>query len=341
MTKSMRPGIYTDYTVTPIFSGNRGRAIGIIAKTTAACTGVQAINSLSQAKRIFGEAGEQNVMMQMITAIYIHTSPMVYAVGVQQATQAEYESAIDILMESNAYIVTLDCKDISIYQYLQAKLGAKEEKIGIVTGILDKDSIELANTLNSERICLAIPAVKLSNFTCDLSGVAMACLISMCEKTSTNLNGQAIHEAMIATENFTQSETEEYLKNGICVFEQRGGIATLIRGMTTRTKNDSDDFDTTYRNIGVILVIDTVIPALRNILRTKLGFIQNNKTGLNSILSLVVCQLDEFVDQGILSSYQMPRIFLDSEDTSVCIVEVAFTVALGINSIYLTAHISV
>lgn len=341
MTKTMRPGIYTDYTITPVSSGRSGRAVGIAARTTAECEGVQVVTTLSQAKRIFGESSEENVLMQMLTVLFAESSPVVYAAGVTEDTESAYQAAIDALCETDAYLITLDRKSLTTYQYLRAKLSVKEEKLGIVTGIEGTAPDVLANTLNHERVCLAVPEVTAPGQTADLSGILLAVLISGCDEISGNLNGETVEKALLLSEQYPEEKIESYLTNGICVFEERAGVITLIRGMTTKTKDDAGGSDTAYRNLGIILTIDTVIPALRELLREKLNLLQNNQAGLNTILSLVVCRLDDFVDEGLISEYQMPRISLDAEDSSVCIVEVAFTVRQGISSIYLTAHISI
>ena len=165
MTIKMRPGIYTDYTLTPLFSGRRGRPVGIAAKTPAACEGIQVIESLSQAKRIFGEESEANRMMQLIAAVYACTSPVIYAVGVQEDTDAAYQEALDLLCASGAAVITLDRKSQPVYQYLKGKLPGAGEKLGVVAGIPETDPAELANALNCERMCLAVPELRAGQLT--------------------------------------------------------------------------------------------------------------------------------------------------------------------------------
>ena len=341
MTVKMRPGIYTDYTLTPLFSGKRGRAVGIAAQTTADCEGVQTVESLSQAKRIFGEESPENVMMQLIAAVYACASPVLYAVGLRQDTDAAYQEAVDQLCATPASILTLDRRSLPLYQYLKGRLETAGEKLGEVSGIPEKEAAETAAELNCERLCLAVPETRAGGMTADLSAAALAALISGCDAPQNSLNGTALPAAFSVTEHFSEEEMEAMMEAGVCVFEERGGAATLIRGLTTRTRDAQGEADGALRNLGVILTVDTVIPALRELLQDRLETLGGDQTGLNAILSLVVSRLDDFVDLGLISSYETPAVFLEESDPSVCIVEVGFTVAQGLASIYLTAHITV
>ena len=56
------------------------------------------------------------------------------------------------------------------------------------------------------------------------------------------------------------------IRGGITAVEPSGGSITVVRGITTRTTTGEAP-DTTFRELNTILIIDEVIPAVRNALQ--------------------------------------------------------------------------
>lgn len=343
MKQTMRPGIYTDYTLTPVYRKHKGKSVGIIAQTEKQTDGVQAITSLSQAQRVFGDVSENNRMMQLISVLFALASPIIYAVGLTDDSDSAYHKAIGQLSAGQAYLILMDSQKSSLYRYLDDAVNGAGEKLGIVTGISGEEPDVTAKSLNSMRMCLAYPVVTVNGGSLDVSAAVLAAMISQNADAGTNLNGTS------CSGNFTiadagrpnENQVEQYLSAGVCVLEQQGSELELIRGLTTATIGADSTPDYTYRNLGVVLILDTVIPALRQTLKQRLAYTKNNQVGLNTILSVVICRLDDFVDTGLIHSYDTPNVTLDEDDPTICLVEVGFVVTQGISSIYLTAHISI
>ena len=78
--------------------------------------------------------------------------------------------------------------------------------------------------------------------------------------------------------------------------------------------------DTTWRELTTILIVDEVIPTIRSALRTRFARSKNTAQSRGAIRSQVVLELEEMKSR---------------------LVEFGFTVAHGLNRIYLTAHITV
>jgi hypothetical protein len=341
MSISMRPGVYTEYTVTPVFSQSAGKSIGIVAVSDSVPEGIQTVTSLSQASRVFGAVSETNLMMQLIQCVYSITTPIIYAVAISEDTEENYRQGLDLLRTSGAYLILCGKKSLECYEYVKTMLSDGLEKIAVLGILPDMEAKTLANQLNCERICLTCPQVTETSGQTDLAPAILAAFISQSSNASSNLNGSSVSGNYMISEQFDNETVEQMLTSGVCVFEQDSGVPELIRGMTTRTLDDEGNEDYTYRNLSVIRVLDTVIPSLRDALKGILDSSRGDQTGLNSILSLTVCKLDNFLDEGLIASYEMPVVSLDETDKSVCIVEVAFVISQGISSIYLTAHISV
>lgn len=338
--ETMRPGVYTSYTVTPVFAGNRGRSIGIAAHSQIEHETVQRIASLSEGMRLFGETG---AMAEMLRAIYANASPVVYGVSVSENTTAAYENALEKLLEKEEpYLLCTDSTQNEVFLFLSEKLSEFEqrgkEKLGVCGSESVAEAVSRANLLNTKRICVSYPAMFLGDSGVNLSPAVLTALISSEEDVRSNLNGRTVKEGFFLEGTNTEEEINLMIKNGVCVFEQTGEYLELIRGGTTSTKDEEGKDDNTFRSLSTILILDTVIPSLRQMLKDR---IKNTLTSLESVRSLLVCSLSKFKEENLISEYEMPVVTRSEEDSTVCIVRLAFTVAQGIQQVYLTAQISI
>ena len=90
-----------------------------------------------------------------------------------------------------------------------------------------------------------------------------------------------------------------------------------------------------------ILVVDEVIPGIRNALRAKFNRSKNTVQNRGAIRSLVVMELEKRVSREIIDGYEDVTVSALDSDPTVCLVEFAFTVAHGLNQVWLSAHITV
>ena len=98
---------------------------------------------------------------------------------------------------------------------------------------------------------------------------------------------------------------------------------------------------TTWRELTTILIVDEVIPTIRSALRTRFARSKNTAQSRGAIRSQVVLELEEMKSREIVDSYGEVLVSALKSDPTVCLVEFSFTVAHGLNRIYLTAHITV
>lgn len=86
-------------------------------------------------------------------------------------------------------------------------------------------------------------------------------------------------------------------------------------------------------------MIDDIIRAVRVQLSALL---KDSRIGFSedSIASQVAVILDEKVQQGFITEFEPPVVY-ESEDPTVCVVELEFHLASVPSQIYLTAHISI
>ena len=99
--------------------------------------------------------------------------------------------------------------------------------------------------------------------------------------------------------------------------------------------------DTAWRELTTILVVDEVIPGIRRALRARFSRAKNTAQSRGAVRSLAVMELEKRVSREIIDSYEDVTVTALDSDPTVCVVEFAFTVAHGLNQIWLSAHITV
>ena len=87
--------------------------------------------------------------------------------------------------------------------------------------------------------------------------------------------------------------------------------------------------------------MDDVIPTLRSALRAKFRRAKNTAQSRGAIRAQVVLELENKLAREIITGYENVAVTADSEDPTRCLVDFSFTVAHGLNQIWLTAHITV
>ena len=76
-------------------------------------------------------------------------------------------------------------------------------------------------------------------------------------------------------------------------------------------------------------------------MRRKFSRTKNTAQTRSAIRSQVIVELENKRSAEIIDSFGEVQVRADAEDPTVCEVEFTFTVAHGLNQIYLTAHITV
>ena len=126
------------------------------------------------------------------------------------------------------------------------------------------------------------------------------------------------------------------MQGGVTALETLAGSCYVVRGVTTRTKTGGAA-DATWRELSTILVVDEVIPGIRSALRAKFSRAKNTPQSRGAIRSLVVMELEKRVGREVIDGYEDVTVSALDSDPTVCLVEFAFTVAHGLNQVWLSA----
>lgn len=350
VTVHQRPGVYSSYDASSIVNGNGGgKLVGLAAVNTVAAPGVaQTITSYEKAVAAFGSDGDQD-MAELIRLALKNGASGVVAVPVASADG--YQAAFDVLAaEEDISILICDSTDVTVQQKLRDSAiqasEARRERIAVVAGAKDESVESLigrAKELNHERVVLVAPGGVDSSGEA-ISGLPVAAAVAGAIAGESDpaipLGGAELSGLYGLAERYEDNDLDLLVLGGVTPVESVGGVVGVVRGITTRTTTGGTA-DSTWRELTTIRVVDDVIPSLRSALRAKFRRVKNTEQSRSAIRAQVVLELENKLTREIITGYENVAVTVDSEDPTRCLVDFAFTVAHGLNQIWLTAHITV
>lgn len=345
VTEHQRPGVYSVYDASSALWGRTGgRAAAVVAVCSKGEAGkVYPLTGYEQAVTLF-TAGE--AMTGLVKALFANGAAKVYAVPVTAPATgsnglAGYKAAFAAIEGvEDVAVVACDSTDLTVQQALRDSVktssAARRERLALVCGAVGETAAALserAGGLNCERVVLIAPGGA-------VHAAAVAGAIAGGEDPALPLGGAELKEVPDLAVGWTDSEIDTLVLGGVTPLEQVGGIVSVVRGITTRTKT-GQTADPTWRELSTIRIVDDVIPDLRSALRAKFSRAKNTEQGRGAIRSQVIVVLEGKVRQEIIAGYEDVTVSAVEEDPTVCLVEFKFTVAHGLNQIWLSAHITV
>ena len=348
-----RPGVYSSYDASTVVSAGRAaKVIGVAAKAVKGTAGeVVTLTGYAAGVAAFGEdAADTPGMSTILRLLFANGASTVAAVRVAEAGAVkDYQDAFAALGGEEARILVCDSAEETVQQALRTAVedasAARMERIAVVGG--DGESaaelVTHAAALNSERMVLVGPDA-LDSGGKTLPGVfaaaALAGVIASGRDPGVPLNGAEIRGLGGLGTAYTDNDIDLLVRGGVTPLESTAGTVSPVRGITTRTTTGGAA-DTTWRELTTILIVDDVILAVRQALRSKFARAKNTAQSRSAIRSQVIVELEKKVAEEIIDSYGEVTVTASEDDPTVCLVEFSFAVAHGLNQIYLTVHITV
>lgn len=352
-TMHERPGVYSSYDASTVVSAGRAaKVIGVAAKAVKGTAGeVVTLTGYAAGVAAFGEdAADTPGMSTILRLLFANGASTVAAVRVAEAGAVkDYQDAFAALGGEEARILVCDSAEETVQQALRTAVedasAARMERIAVVGG--DSESaaelVTHAAALNSERMVLVGPDA-LDSGGKTLPGVfaaaALAGVIASGRDPGVPLNGAEIRGLGGLGTAYTDNDIDLLVRGGVTPLESTAGTVSPVRGITTRTTTGGAA-DTTWRELTTILIVDDVIPAVRQALRSKFARAKNTAQSRSAIRSQVIVELEKKVAEEIIDSYGEVTVTASEDDPTVCLVEFSFAVAHGLNQIYLMVHITV
>ena len=318
-----RPGVYSSYDASSVVSGGgSGGTVGLAAVSEAEAGKVY---TLSRYEDAVSQLGAGDRMTGLVRLLFLNGAAQVKAVAV--AEESGYEGAFALLQgEEEIAVVVCDSTALAVQQKLRASVedasAARRERIAVVSGAPEEtvsEMVERAEALNSERVVLVAPGGG-----DEVAAVAGA--IAGERDPAVPLGGAVLRGVEALTRNFDDGELD--------------GQVSVVREVTTRTKS-GEVADATWRELTTIRIVDDVIPAVRSALRARFRRAKNTEQSRGAIRSQVVLELENKLTREIITGYDGVRVEADTENPTVCLVDFSFTVAHGLNQIWVSAHITV
>lgn len=335
-----RPGVYSCYDASSVFSQAKGgKTVGIIGENDIATPGkLYRISSHEEAAQAFGS---DSSLTSLISLLFQNGAGAVYAIPVK--TDDDYGQAFLLLNQVEEITVLLcDSTSTPVQQAardaVKAASSTRKERIAVLPASNENAArlIQQAAEINSERVIL-VTAGKDHTLK---AAAALAGAIAYMNDPAIPLGGTVLFGIQGTQTQFSDSEIDAFIRGGITPIETSAGQVSVVRAVTTRTKT-ADAPDPTWRELSTILIIDEVIPAIRNRLRTKFNRAKNTAQSRGAVRAQVILLLEDFISREIIEAYQNVSVSPSELDPTICLVDFSFAVAHGMNQIWLNAHISV
>ena len=348
ITVHQRPGVYSDYDVSArVYGSGRGNVVGLAAVREQAETGkVWVITTQQQAETLFGAEH----CLSVLSALALRNGAGAVACTAV-AEEGDYEHAFELLCaREDVSVMLCGSTESAVQQKLRDCVleasASRRECIGVVAGAGGEDVdalIERAAALNSERMVL-IGTGGAEGVTDEQAGLKLAAAaagaIAGQKDPAIPLGGAVLKGISGLAGICRDADLDRMVLGGVTPVEEMGGEVSVVRGVTTRTTRNGVT-DPTWRDLCTVLVIDTVIPALRSSLKSKFRRAKNTARGRGAIRAQVVLELENFLAKEIITAYDGVTVTADEEDPTRALVDFSFTVAHGLNQIWLSAHITV
>lgn len=342
VTNHERPGVYSRYDASTVVKGRGGGGcVGLAALCGTGTAGtLYTFNRYEEAVTAFG--GEET-LTELVRLLFLNGAAQVKAVPV--AEEAGYKAAFSVLEAAeDIAVVVCDSGELTVQQALRdsvkAASEARRERIAVVGGKAGENAtalVQRAEGLNSERVVLTAPVGEGGGAAV---AAAVAGAIAGESDPAVPLGGAVLTGLYGLSGRYSDGEMDRLILGGVTPVESLAGTIGVVRGVTTRTTT-GEAADATWRDLTTIRIVDDVIPTLRRALRTKFQRAKNTAQSRGAIRAQVVLELENKKAREIITGYENVTVTADSQDPARCLVDFSFTVAHGLNQIWLTAHITV
>ena len=340
MSTMERPGVYTAYEVSSGLRGSgSGGGVGLAAAASAGTAGtVVTVTDDAGAAAAFGSGN----MTELVHILLENGAPWVCCCAVEDG---DYEEAFAALTAAEGLsFLVCDSRSAEVHaEMLEAISGADEKskyRIGVVeSGVSTRAGlVSAAQSLNSERMVLL--SHHCTNGAPGAAAAAVCGVLAGESDPAVPLNGAVLQGIGSIGADFSDGDLTLLVQGGVLPLETLGGRVQVVRGITTRstTAGTADD---TWREVSTVRIVDTVLPALRDSLRSAFARCKNTTQTRGAIRTRVIVELERWVQQEVIESYDGVTVSASANDPTVCEVRFRFGVAHGLNVILLGAHITV
>ena len=348
MTITERPGVYTAYEISGVrYSGPAAaKTVGVAAVAASGTKGqIYDITSYAAAAAIFG-AGcpiAELIRLLILNGVSVIKAVPIFISGVGEASTADYAGGFAALAcIENVNIVICDSAEGDVHSAFKSEVMTADERYGHRLGIFECDGgvsegIAAAAAINSERVILTLSAP--DTVTGGVAAAVAGAIASQLDP-AIPLNGARLYGLDKLSAKYSDGDISLLVQGGVTPVENFGGTVSIVRGITTRTLT-MGSADNTWREISTVLIVDNVIPTVRDSLTRMFSRTKNTVQTRGAIRTQVIIELEKKLAAEIIDGYSNVTVVQSNEDPTVCEVSFEFTVTHGLNRIQLVAYITV
>jgi len=303
------PGVYSqvDASAAVNTTGASDNVIGIVAQADNG-TDNQPYAPLSYNDAVTRYGENSNLVKLMKTAMENGGNKFILVkVKKSDDYSLDYESAFSALdLEEAVNIVITDATDPLIHASLKTHVynasDNSKERIAIVgfAPNTDQNTVQTsAATLNGGRIYTSYPN-PLDSTGAELDGIysaaAIAGQIAAETDPSMPMTNVQLKGFYGLAKKLTISEMDSLIENGVIPLQVRNGSITIVRAISTYTKNDAGKDDTTWQELTTQRTSDAIMKDLRDDLASKFARAKQNARTREAIKTEVVNKLLSYQD---------------------------------------------
>ena len=304
VTTHERPGVYSVYAASAVVSGAARRGWAAVAARSQGGTPgkLYDLGRYEEAETTFGKEDALTALVKLLMA---NGAARVLAVPVEE--EADYPAAFALLGEQESVkVVVCDSQTLSVQQALRDQVLAdaqvRRERIAVVPGGAEESVSQLvarAKELNSERVVLVAPGIS-EEAGGALVAAAVAGAICGEGDPALPLGGVELRGIPGLALRYGESELDTLLQG--CDPGGAGGRRVFGGPRRDHSDHHRRRFRQHMAELTTILVVDDVIPGVRNALRASFPG-QKHGPDPGAVRSQVILELERKLASEIITGY--------------------------------------
>lgn len=332
MARNERPGVYASCYAVSSAPQKTGASLGVGVAGRAYDTSSPAlhrIESRTQAVSLYGLHSELFALIDVLLQNGCNAVTAV-CVGGEGAQVSDYEDAFSRLAaDGQVDIMICDSEDGDVHAALREVLGDESFRMAVLAAQGEVTELtERALALNDERVLLLHAGAD--------AAAAFAGYLSAHPDPTASLSGAVLLGTDTGEESYTDLQINSLVRGGVIPVED----GSIVRAVTTRTMTDGEP-DSAYREVTTLRIMAAVIPTVKNALRSRFSGGRNDDRTRGAIRTQVLLELEKLRKRQLIESYGEVSAVPDADDPTVCAVSFAFRAVHALETIELTACVTV
>lgn len=332
-TMHERPGVYLDEEGSGLIWSTGGRAVGIVGEAQKGTVNqLYTVSYPSDAQTLFGEC----TLSALCAAALQNGAARVLAVPAGE----DYDKAFALLEEEDICVLVsgslVETDGRKLVESVEKSANAGFERLGALACPVE-NPVSWVENLKSDRLLVTVQSGVDENGESVPEAAAAAALAGRVAQFTSGegtANGAVLYGFSGLNRSLSEDEIDELVRAGVTPLEVLDGAVRVIRAVVTQKEGG-------FYELFTRLAVDQTISAVRSALKAMLPGRKNTAASRSALAAQAAVVLERQRRAGWLESFATPRVTAHETDPSMCVAQVSFTVAQGLNRILLSVSIHV